>query len=143
MARSYGDRMGEMYTQLGLPKLAEFNYQFSGGGKFICQRAVRHSYTPFVTDLFLLENSKSNSEVTKRIKRNAIYTRALVQQSILNGKYFGKATSLNQNCQFINCQFIDLYPYHSWKFGCLPLEKMLSNSLKCFLFAENSARKAN
>ncbi len=26
MARSYGDRMGEMYTQLGLPKLAEFNY---------------------------------------------------------------------------------------------------------------------
>ncbi len=54
-------------------------------------------YTPYVTDLFLLENPKFTSQVTKRIQRNAISTRAPVQQSILNGAYFGEATSLNEN----------------------------------------------
>ncbi len=88
--------MGEMFT-VRSSKVSEFIYLFSGGVKLTCQRAVCHSYTPYATDLFLLEN-KSNSEVTKRIQRNAIhvYTRALVQWSILNRKYFGKATNLKR-----------------------------------------------
>ena len=69
----------ERHSQLGLPKLAEFIYLFSGGGKFTGPHAGRHSYTPYITDLLLLENPKSNSEVTKRIQLNFIYTRALVQ----------------------------------------------------------------
>ena len=44
----------------------------------LCQCAVRHTYTPYIIDLFILENPKSYSQVTKRIQRNAISTRALV-----------------------------------------------------------------
>ncbi len=55
----------ERRSQLGLPKLAEFIYYFSGSGTLTCQCAVYHSYTPYVTDYFLLENPKSNSQVTK------------------------------------------------------------------------------
>ncbi len=60
-------------------KVSELINFFSGGGKFTSSlRSLRNSYTPYVTDLFLLENPKSNSQVTKRIQRNAISTRALV-----------------------------------------------------------------
>ena len=57
----------EQASQLGLTSLAEFIfYSISGGGTCI-------------TDLLLLENSLSNSQVTKRIQYDALFTRALVQ----------------------------------------------------------------
>ncbi len=108
-------------SQLGLPKLAEFINFFSSGGKLTS--SVCCSSQLYVTDYFLLENPESNNQVTKRRQRNAIHTRALVQQSILNGAYFVKEASLNENRQFI-----DPYPYHPWKSDCLPLENPLSNS---------------
>ncbi len=46
----------ERRSQLGLPKLAEFIYYFSGSGNLTGQCAVYHSYTPYVTDYFLFEN---------------------------------------------------------------------------------------
>ena len=87
----------ERRSQLGLLKLAEFIDLFSGSGKFTSTMYCSSQLYPYITDLFLLENPKSNSQVTMRTQRTAIFTRALVQQSILNlnEKYFGKATSLN------------------------------------------------
>ena len=37
----------ERRSQLGLPKLAEFIYYFSGSGNLTGQCAVCHSYTPY------------------------------------------------------------------------------------------------
>ncbi len=69
----------ERCMQFGLPKLAEFINFLAAVVSQLRQCAVRHSYTPYITDLFLLENPKSNSQVTKRIQSNAISTRDLVQ----------------------------------------------------------------
>ncbi len=52
---------------------------------------------PGITDLFLIENPSSNSQVTKRIQSNNLSTRALVQYSIVNEVSFGKEAQLQQN----------------------------------------------
>ncbi len=53
-------------------------YSISGGGKLPWLMRCLSSYTPCVTDLFLLENPSSNSQVTKRIQYDALSTRGLV-----------------------------------------------------------------
>ncbi len=48
-------------------------------------------HTPSLSDLFLLENPFSNSQVTNRIQYDVLSTRTLVQKSIFNSAYFGRA----------------------------------------------------
>ncbi len=45
----------ERLSQLGLPKLASFIYLLAEVVSLLCQCADRHSYTAYITDLFLLE----------------------------------------------------------------------------------------
>ncbi len=72
---------------------AEINasYFISGGGKLPWLMRCLPSYTPSLSDLFLLENPFSNSQVTNRIQYDILSTRTLVQKSIFNGPFFGKA----------------------------------------------------
>ncbi len=49
-------------------KVSQFIYLFSGGSKFTGELPVRHFYTPYVTDLFLLENPT----IVKSLKEIAI-----------------------------------------------------------------------
>ena len=59
VAKSYRDGMGETF-EVRSSKVGEFINFFSGVGSYLCQCTVHHSYTPYVTDLLLLEIQKSN-----------------------------------------------------------------------------------
>ena len=105
-------------------KLSIFFYCISGGGKLskLMHCFAIASFIPYLTELFLLDNLLSNSQGTKRIQWNALFSRALIQQSISNGAYFGKMASLNGILWFSNP-----YPDHPWNFNYLPLENPLFN----------------
>ncbi len=55
-------------SQLGLTNSAEFIFYSISGVESYLGCAVCPSYTPSITDLFLLENLFSNSQVIKRLQ---------------------------------------------------------------------------
>ncbi len=50
--------MGKMFAV----RSSKFIYYFSGSGKLTSSMCCCRSYVPYITDLFLLENPKSNSQ---------------------------------------------------------------------------------
>ncbi len=68
-------------------KLSIFFYCISGGGKLskLMHCFAIASFIPYLTELFLLDNLLSNSQGTKRIQWNALFSRALIPGFHLGG----------------------------------------------------------